>query len=207
MEATDYLNETESAARQIFEGLAYYRGVLDKDPRPTFVGKVDPERRDEQLAEWYEQNQEEIRQSLAAQREYLGNTFSQATLAGALLQIAYMGISMFSTNERVPENWQSSINNGSKPARFCIGRCVKGVEVGLLIFAGRNQYNHWDEGELRNPSKAIFDRLANHSSAYIDPAFDLSNEVLDTYSHNIVSVIGWVNYDDYLNDLTLLVSD
>lgn len=208
MEPSKYLEETEKAAQQLFEGLAFYRQILQEDPRPVFVADVSPDNEDawrESLARWHKENKATIALSIQKQREYFGYTFSQGTLAGAVLQIAYMGISLFSNNTEVTEACRDFIRPNSKPAKFCIGRQIYDIPIGLIIQAARNQYNHWDEDELRNPAREVFNRIANASGKYTDPAFDVGNPMLQTYSHNVISLLGWRDYEEYATDMSHLL--
>lgn len=208
MKPAEYIEETSKAVQQLFEGLAFYRQILEKDPRPVHVASVSPDDKDawqKEIDRWYEQNKEAIEKSLETQREYIGYTFSQATLAGAVLQIASMGISLFSANTDVPKSVSDFVKPDSKAAKFCIGRTIRDLPLGLIILAARNQYNHWDDPEPHTLTVEVFNRIANHSGKYTDPAFDIRNASLNMYSHNIISLVQWTNYDAYYEDLSNLL--
>ncbi|MGB2585692.1 MAG: hypothetical protein WBC72_06065 [Pseudolabrys sp.] len=83
-----------------------------------------------------------------------------------------------------------------------------GIPAGLIIFAGRNQYNHWDEDWSHPTTKEIFDALSrafwNIPSS--DLAFDLSNPTIPIYAHEIlVTALGWDSYEKYLGEMTELL--
>lgn len=203
MRPLEYIEETSKAVQQIFDGLSFYRRILEEDPRPVHVFDANPDDETawkESLERWYEEMGPTIAKSLEKQREYLGYSFSQTTLAGAILQIASMGISLFSKNNEIPESCRDFVSSKSKHVKFCIGRTVSRLPIGVIILAARNQYNHWDDPKPRALTVAVFDRIANASGKYTDPAFDLKNPSLNTYSHNVISLLKWTTYDAYLAD-------
>lgn len=143
----------------------------------------------------------------------MGYQFSIGTLCGSILQIAHVGIRYYSKNKAVPPDFSSIIEPGSKVACFCIGRRVREVPIGLIIYAARNQYAHWDEERLKNQvNECIFNALAtNHgmkgAEKIKDPCFDLSNRTIPIYSANVLSILGWNSYDPYIADMkNLLIS-
>lgn len=148
--------------------------------------------------------------------EYLFYGFSRATVCGSILQIAYMGIKLFSTNASVPEsckgigfNASTDIQDGTLAAKYCIGRDIHNLPIGILIFASRNQYNHWEEGRnLRSPTKEVFEELYNRysSKATADLIFALGHGEPEPKSHYIVlNELRWTTYDEYLNDMNSLI--
>ena len=207
MKPSEYIEETSKAVQQIFDGLSFYRRILEEDPRPVHVFDANPDDETawkESLERWYKEMGPEIAKSLEKQREYSGYSFSQATLAGAILQIASMGISLFSKNSEVPESCRDFVSPKSKHVKFCIGRIVSRLPIGVIVLAARNQYNHWDDPKPHDLTVAVFDRIANASGKYTDPTFDLKNRSPNTYSHNVVSLLKWTDYDAYLADAKAL---
>jgi hypothetical protein len=104
------------------------------------------------------------------------------------------------------------VKPASKIASFCVGRLVKNIPIGLLIYAGRTQYNHWEEGELVNTvARQVFvDLVASYKN---DHDFDLGY-VLDypaprPVAHYIIRLeLGWRAYTEYVNDMNeLLIPD
>lgn len=116
-----------------------------------------------------------------------------------------MAVSLFSNNDEIPESCSSFIAGKSKNVKFCIGRIVNTLPIGIIILAARNQYNHWDDPKPRKLTVDVFDRLANVSGKYTDPAFDLNNSTLQTYSHNVLSLLEWKDYSAYLKDIKALL--
>jgi hypothetical protein len=124
-------------------------------------------------------------------------------ICGSILQIAFMAILQFSSNKKVPKKLQEAINVESKATKFCIGESIRGVPKGLIIYAGRNQYNHIDEATFNKYTTYVFDRLAvfDPQKNIIDPAFQLSHPKIANYASNIVAILGWKEYESYINDM------
>lgn len=203
----EYLSRTESATRTLLDGIEAYIAPLKHAPLSVFGGSFS----DEKIARvafdhWSAEKDEQIQLSLKSQREFLAESFALATLCGCLLQIAAKGIEWFSNNTDIPFDFGSVIKPSSPAVPFCIGRCVRGVPVGLVIYAGRNQFAHFNERELREPNVTIFERLAvNHGETmegdFKDPAFDLQNGQLVNFAGNITRLLGWRNHDAYATDM------
>ena len=206
MDSSEYINETKHAMTQLFEGIAIYRTLLNEIPKPVFVsstGFEDEESRKSALDAWYEENKDEIEASRQKSREYFGLSFSNATLCGSILQIASMGIESFSNNSDIPDSCKEFIIQGQKAVKHCIGRELNGLPIGIIIYAARNQYNHWDDPKPHKITQSVFDALAlSHEFGSVkDPVFDLSNESLSIYSHNILGLLNWRTYTDYETDI------
>ncbi|WP_026736046.1 hypothetical protein [Fischerella sp. PCC 9605] len=211
----EYLKRTESAVIKIFDGINSYLKILRDALPPVYVGNFgDTQNQRLVYKNWVASNRAAIQSSLEAQREFSAESFALATLCGSLLQIAAMGIQWFSENkeipEDVPEDLRLLIKTGTKTAKFCIGRRIRSVPIGLAIYAARNQFNHMDDEELREPNITIFNLLAyNHGVAveqcFKDPAFDLENKVLINFSSNITALLEWRNYESYHSDMHSLI--
>ncbi|MBI3373739.1 MAG: hypothetical protein HY017_18605 [Betaproteobacteria bacterium] len=143
---------------------------------------------------------------LKAYDAHFGLEFSRAALSGSILQIAYMGIKRFGQLTISSARCQELNVKASTPGSvFCVGRLVRNIPIGLLIYAGRIQYNHWEEGEPSNLiARQVFRELAISYSD--DQDFDLGY-VLDylaprPVSHYIVNLeLGWRSYQTYLEDM------
>lgn len=160
------------------------------------------------LEKWAAANEDTIQRSLEAQRTFSAEKYALATLCGAVLQVASTAIRTYSTNTEVPEAFSDIVSTPSVAARHCIGRDIRGVPIGLIIYAGRNQYNHVDDGQLRAPNETIFEKLATGHTYGIgirDPAFDLQNGLVWNYVSNITSIMGWRGYEKYEKDMRTLL--
>lgn len=235
----EYLKRTESAVIKIFEGIDSYIQILRDSKPPIYVGNAgDTLNQRPVYKNWVAANQAEIQASLKAQKEFSAESFALATLCGSLLQIAAMGIQWFSENEEIPENLPESLYSLLKPknklTKFCIGRRLRGLPIGLAIYAGRNQFNHMDDDELREPNVTIFNLLAHNYAgttelsledpAFVedvtlsveevediteqfpkDPAFDLENGILINFASNITGLLEWRDYESYYSDVYSLI--
>lgn len=202
-----YLNRTEYAVKQLFDSLSHYQDLIGKSISPIITAEeldLEHDFRSEDffqsLNDFLDDNPEIKKQqelSKSKFREYMDKNPAHAIICGSILQVAHMGISKFSNYDE-----QCAIPVKNKSCKFCIGRLIKGVPIGLIIYAGRNQYNHWDE-KPHELTEDIFDILAtsNNATNYKDPAFNINLANIDVYSHNILSLLGWVSYNDYKNDM------
>lgn len=204
MTAQQYLKQTEQAAKQLFKALHYYHRMFKGAVAPAFISSTsDDDERGREFQRWHKKNRSKIQAALRKQRKYLGQTISQGAICGSILQIAFMGIKLFSKQRALPDICKGFLRSNDARIAFCVGREVKGLPVGLIIYAARNQYNHMDENLNNKVAQAVFDAIATHGTGgkYKDPAFDLNNTVLENYSHNIVSLLGWKDYKAYLKDM------
>lgn len=206
---TTYIARTETAVRKLFEGIESYTEILRPLYGTTFVsGEIDPMKFQAEYEAWTNQNATALAASAAAQREYSQQAFAMATLCGAVLQVAAKGVECYSQNQTVPVSSQAIVGNSKDAVPFCIGREVRGVPIGLVIYAGRNQHTHFNEQKLRAVNEAVFDRLAIVSwhLQLRDPAFDLGNPLLDSYASNITFILDWRSYEAYVGDLLSLLA-
>lgn len=180
---SEYLKKTESAVRMLFEGMGSYtdllRGGMIRGPVGVYAnneGALSAGR------QWAKKNKELVSQKLAKQREYMAEHFPLATLRGAVLQIADKGIEICSTNRVIPEEWQESFASMKpttidKLVRYCCGRPVREIPIGLVILAGRNQYAHYETGCLNQLCAEVFRRMAqspHFRSRVLDIVFELA---------------------------------
>jgi hypothetical protein len=153
---------------------------------------------------------EENEEFLNAYEAHFALETARAALAGSILQIAYSALKQYPSGATVTPQFSNLGVKGVNPQpAFCVGRLVRNIPLGLLIYAGRIQYNHWEEGEPTNSvARQVFRELV---VAYKDdPGFDLGY-VLDypaprPVSHHIVRLeLGWRSYDAYLQDMSQLL--
>ena len=217
----EYLQRTESASRILFEGIVSYTLILRESPPPVFVHSCDGhaeseeqiQKREKAYADWESTQDEAIQISREAQRKFVAESFALGVLCGSVLQIAYMGIQLFPRDDQVssdlPEAFEKCITDTTK--KICIGRISDFIPIGLIIYAGRNQYNHIDDkGNLRNLNRAVFNHLAGRydhlfDKPYKDPPFDLESPRLTNYAHNITGLLGWRDYESYEKDMRELL--
>ena len=199
-----YFADTEHAMMSLFENLNFYLNILREVEMPIFTSETsDIDLFTKEYELWVAQNQKKLTGALEKEKEYFGHSVSMSTICGSILQIAFMAILQFSTNKKVPEQLQETINVESNATKFCIGEDIRGVPKGLIIYAGRNQYNHMDEVTFNKYTTYVFDRLAvfDPQKNVIDPAFQLSQPKIANYASNIVAILGWRDYESYIIDM------
>jgi hypothetical protein len=210
--AAEYFDKTRSAAAKLFEGIDTYLALLRQHSTTFVTSYTNQEDFQRQYEAWYETNRSSIQAALEAQKQYLGESFAQATLCGSVLQLAAKAIECYSKNTEIPEDWKSVIKPEAKPVPFCTGRLVRGVPLGLVIYAGRNQHIHFEDQNLREPNVEVFRRLAiNHgygkgtTEPVVDPAFHLGTESINSFANNITALIEWRSVEAYENDMRKLL--
>ena len=213
-----YIKECETAILQIYKGLEYYKDLLDNcfsTEVLTIPIDTPAEEIDRITEKWAEDNKDKISEEAENQRRYFAQSFSKQTLCGALLQIAFMGIKIYGKPTDIPENIigfaPKKSNSRNTFKKFCSGRIVRGLPIGLIVYAGRNQYNHHDESDsLSKTNSQIFEIISkNHGikdhEDIKEPGLDLNNEKLEIYSSNILSILGWFNLENFENDLNSIL--
>lgn len=210
--AAEYLEKTRSAAVKLFEGIEAYVVLLHQHSTTVVTSYTNQEDFQRQYDAWYEANRLSIQAGLEAQKQYLSESFAQATLCGSILQLAAKAIERYSKNTAIPEDWKSLINPGNKPVPFCTGRLIRGVPLGLVIYAGRNQHTHFEDQNLREPNVEIFRRLAIihgegkvSKEPLVDPAFHLGIEGINSFANNITALIEWRSVEAYETDMRKLL--
>lgn len=197
----DYFRQTEHAVKHAYAGLdscwEYYRQALQHWDMSQVGQPMTPERKTA-LDRYLEQA-----------GRYFDLKFSEAMFAGAILQVAYMAIRLYSRNASIPTGCTSIVSSSQKSViRFCIGKELHGVPTGLIVYAARNQYNHWDE-QPHEVAKNVFGALsaAFYSNTLADLAFDLPNPTINVYANEVLLVaLGWKSYDTYLAEMNSLIS-
>lgn len=108
--------------------------------------------------------------------------FSLSALGGSLLQYGKQGISLqYGGIDACPE-----------------GRRIGGVPLRDLIWFGRNQSIHWDEGEFKGTTKTFLENLAATKGG----AF--SDYKIRCLSLDVINLIGWKTTDQFQSDMLSL---
>ena len=169
-DATEYFRKTEHAVQHFYSGLdscwSHYREAAQHWDISQLDQPMTPERR------------AGLDRYLQLAGKYFDLKFSEATFAGSILQVAYMAIRLYSRNDTIPPNCVTLVPSSSKPAiPFCIGPERHAVPVGLIIYAGRNQYSHWDDDSPHEVNRRVFAALsaAFRDNMFADLAFSLAN--------------------------------
>jgi hypothetical protein len=154
------------------------------------------------------ENEAALNRYLKLAKKYFDLKFSESVFAGSVLQIAAMGIRYFSHNESIPESCREIVPaDATLVIPFCIGKELCGLPTGLIIYAARNQYNHWDEYP-REITANLFAVLSHsfREDMFHDLAFSLSNPSITVYSSEILFIaLGWTTYEKYLSEMEALL--
>lgn len=213
-----YISETEHAVRNFFDCIGHYTELIKMGVSPctTFRYGTEEEFQSE-YKEWMSRPEIRDAHEIAemAREEYRAQFFSMHAVSGSILHIACKAVELFSTSTELDSKYSHLLsgcttNLKKKASKFCLGRDIRGIPLGLVILAGRNQYNHIEAGSDLDPlNKNVFEALAtthDYGQDILNPAFDLDNEGLVSYSSNIRGVIGWNSYESYISDINDLLS-
>lgn len=198
-----YFEDTEHAVRHLYAGLdscwAYYKQALEHWDVSQVGQPMTPERR------------AGLNRYLQLAGKHFDLKFSEAMFAGAILQVAYMAIRLYSQNQSIPGNCLQLVRQTHKSAiPFCIGAERHGIPAGLLIYAARHQYNHWDDEEPHEVTRNVFRALsaAFYDNMLADLAFELSNPTISVYANEVLlTALGWRSYEMYLAGIRALLDD
>lgn len=201
----DYLGAVDSAVKRLFEARAdYYRliNTLFKDSLPPIfvTNRNNPEEvRERDYRVWLEKepNKGKSERAVLAKEKLSNEQFALSVIDGSLLQVAFKAIKLYSENSI---NTSPFENLNKNYYEFSVGKKIRGVPSGLIIYAGRNHYNHLEDGgKLRKPTKEVIDFLNNNykeSKPNILFNFDSDNKLPISLATNFVSLLGW---DDEYN--------
>lgn len=151
------------------------------------------------------------RRELNENKESFSSTdIAREVVAGSILQVAYVAIARYAKPEgKSPNalNIESEMNRlirenpdrrpRSKtfelPKQFCVGRNIGYLPLGVVVFAGRNQYNHFYEGKrLSIVNEVVFNHLhAMWPKPHNGLSFDLSPGKL--FSYSVLAALGWTD--------------
>ena len=198
----EYLRRTEHAVRHMYAGLdscwSHYQQALEHWDLSQVGQPMTPEYR------------ERLNKYLDLAGRYFDLKLSEAMFAGAILQIAYMAIRIFSRNVRIPPSASGFVRDSQKSAvPFCIGREIHGIPLGLLIYAARNQYSHWDEDIPHEVTRNVFGALgaAFEDNMFFDLGFEIANPTINVYANEVLLVaMRWTTYDDYEREMESLLA-
>lgn len=206
--AADYLDRTSSAVKHLFAGIESYIALLRPTTELTFIsGEFPGPERDAQFHRWLTENANALEHAKTAYAHFAAESFALSTLCGAVLQAAEKALDLYSSNPAIPIDLPPWIKAKLKPnrARYCVGRPVRGVPLGLIVYAGRNQHAHHEE--LPNePGLSVFEHLAAYpyppdKSPLRTPDFNVRGAAHSSYAGNITSLIGWRSYEAYIDDM------
>lgn len=118
-------------------------------------------------------------------KSILAKKDSMNSLSMSLLQIAKQGISTVHGN----------------PANCPIGRSIGSENLKNVIWQGRNQAIHCEEG---NPNQGVKACFANLNTDF-GSEYDLSTDYTENRARKIIDLLGWNLYDNYESDMISLI--
>ncbi len=197
-----YLQQTEHAVRHLYDGIDSCSSIVENAHSHWDIAKIGQPRTPDYM--------DELRRYLELMDKYIDLRFSEGTFAGAILQVAATGIRVFSTNRAIPESCKDmGLPKSAFP--FCIGKELSGLPTGLIIYAGRNQYAHWESGRcLREVNKKVFAALslAYEDDPFADAAFDPGYPTVTVLANEILlAALQWTTYERYLSEMKALFAD
>lgn len=202
--AQEYLSKTEHAVRHLYDGIAACWAVYESAMESWNISRLG--------VPFTEEERERVEKYLELAKKYFDLKFSEATFCGSILQIAAVAIRLFSENESIPSHCKGLFAKppSKKVFPFLIGEEICGLPKGLIIYAGRNQYNHWDDDfdSIHMIQKIVFETLnkAHQTNNFLDLAFDLWNPSIPIRSnHILLSLLKWRTYETYLKEMRELL--
>jgi hypothetical protein len=187
-DAATYLKETEYAVRYAFSGIEECESLLRGVTQPSQA-----------------RTEDDVKRYMERAEIYFARSFSEASLCGSILQVAFMGVFLFSENSALSTDCSDFLGPANRKAiRFCIGRRIHGIPIGLLIYAARNQFNHWDDKSFDVPTTKVFDALmlAHMNNPFFDMAYSMNYPARTVKANHVVlNEMRWTSYEAYDADM------
>jgi hypothetical protein len=159
-----------------------------------------------------------------AKAAFSSKDVARDVISGSILQIAYAAIDVYAPSIQKPQKvleFEAEINkmltsslkkprckHFELPKAFCVGRLLGHLPIGLVIYAARNQYNHFNEDRLSVVNEVIFNYL---NIIFPEPrktgiSFNLYDG-MRFYSYSVLCALGWVDsrkrpaYQAYISEM------
>ncbi len=204
-----YLEKTRSGVGYLFDAIEGYRDILAVAKGAAFEGVFSSETEFRKARElWRKENAEEIRNSLTAQRQYIAEMFSISIISGSIIAIAEKCLELYSNNETLGKGLRFPLH--PKKAKYCVGREINGIPLGLVLHAARNQHFHYESEKNHSPVPEVFEALSRRTAistndTYQDPAFLIDNDTRGVMAANVLVLIGWRNAKDYFDEMSSIL--
>lgn len=185
--AADFIEHTAPAVRALFDTVAAERGRYE--PKQSALLRAHnmhyADFASSDLQEDFDDHQVQHKFVRAAEAKMQAILVSQSVdvLCGAILQIGKQGISLILTGD----------------ARYSKGRSVGSQCISAIVWHGRNQAMHWEDGRPDPGHKHTincFGALEEEFGSQF--SFDGSPRNM---AKDIISVMGWTTYQDYEKDI------
>jgi hypothetical protein len=187
-----YLSDTAIAVRHLFDGLTSYEVPLPS-LRDYEIDPGGPIVMPREVGARY----------LKALSAGLALETARNVLAGGILEVAFQAINLLGPKPHDCPSIHTKMSD--KQRRYCVGREVFGMPIGLIIYAGRNQYAHWDSGENLCPlNMEVLNTLTCHfwKDQMHDLAFDVGLSGSRPLAFLIVRLaLRWQIFEDYAKDI------
>lgn len=198
----EYLSKTESAVKHLFIGIDGYKNLfIDQPVFSRSHSGIDDFYN--QHHEYVKDHQDEFHAAELRLEKFFSEEWSMSVLCGAVLQMADKAIEIFSNDrESNLDNLAQELKRvvGKNHKKYCIGRIISEIPLGLIILAGRNQHMHYDDDNLHDPGKTVFEILANSGEF---PKIERNRSL----SSSVIALLGWNKYSDYESALRTLLHD
>jgi len=196
----EYFAQTAEAVKHAYAGLDACWAHYDEALRHWDVSKINEPMTPE--------NRAALDRYFEHANRYFGQKFSEAMHAGSILQAAYMAIKLYSRNTAIPASCAALVPARHPAAAFCVGQERYGISSGLIVYAGRNQYAHWDDDEPHKVTANVFNALTSAfiNDMFSDLAFEISNPSINIYASEILfTALRWNKYDRYLAEMSAML--
>jgi hypothetical protein len=122
----------------------------------------------------------------AASSTYATHAFSRGAIAGTLLQYGKQGISIVHGGLKAP------------PLQVApLGRLILGEPLKNVIWQGRNQALHWEEGNFKKPVIDCFEKLKQGDARF-------APFLKQSMAAELVDVLGWKVFAEFERDMMSL---
>lgn len=203
----EYLAGTESAVLHLFDGIAVYENLLRSAviPVPAMDESLGTAAGKALYEAWEVEHAESLAAAKEAEEKFIAEFFALNTLWGAVLQVANKALDLYGKEVSIPPAWSDVVKK--KTAKYCCGRLIRTVPLGLVIHAARNQHAHFDDPDPHPLTVKVFNLLATahgYPTPQSDRTFDLTTPMQSSAS-DIVSLIRWPTFEHYVNDMRALL--
>ena len=87
-----------------------------------------------------------------------------------------------------------------------LARCPPGKRLGSetlknVVWEGRNQAMHWDDGRYKSPAIACFANLERD----FGPQFNLGGSPASSLAKAVIDLLKWTEFDVYMSDMHSLL--
>lgn len=204
----DYLNRTEPSLRILFDSLKEYRSTLAASDLPELIsGSGDDGDLFSKFTTWKSAAAKPAQEPSPKERARK-SADSVTPLAKSILQLAYFLIDKYSANTSVAADLLPLAREQSIPAKFFVGRRIRNVPLGLILYASRGYFGGKPSDPAYEGSRQVFEILLE--SRFEDRAmvgFQAQGSLHVNNPKNCLDLIGWKTVHDYHRDMSVIFHD